>query len=211
MAIHPLGILDWENGEADRRTIRANIEELRRLGPDLWVGYSYAWLGSLHARAQDGNSAAEALRIFADCFCLKNSFHANGDQSHTGKSRFTYRPFTLEGNFAFAAGIQEMLLQSHAGQMRVFPAIPTSWQAVSFSTLRAEGAFLVSATMAKGAVVTLRIRAEEGGLARIANPFGTRQWDESGIEKERVRREGTLLLIQMERGTEVLLTAHEAE
>ena len=76
------------------------------------------------ARARDGRKAADALRVFADCFCLPNSFHANGDQSKTGKSRFTYRPFTLEGNFAFAAGLQEMLLQSHHELIRVFPAVP---------------------------------------------------------------------------------------
>ena len=86
----------------------------------------------MKARAFDGDGAARELRTFAECFCLRNTFHANGDQTKTGKSRFTYRPFTLEGNFAFAAGIQEMLLQSHTGIIRVFPAIPSDWSNVSF-------------------------------------------------------------------------------
>ena len=88
---------------------------LDKVGPDGWCGYSYSWLGNLKARAFDGEGAAQALKTFATCFCLPNSFHANGDQTKPGKSKFTYRPFTLEGNFAFAAGIQEMLLQSHTG------------------------------------------------------------------------------------------------
>ena len=58
----------------------------------------------MKARAFDGEGAADALRTFAECFCLPNTFHANGDQTKSGKSKFTYRPFTLEGNFAFAAG-----------------------------------------------------------------------------------------------------------
>jgi alpha-L-fucosidase 2 len=48
----------------------------------------------------------------------------------------TYRPFTLEGNFAFASAIQEMLIQSHTGVVKLFPAIPSDWKDVSFNTLR---------------------------------------------------------------------------
>ena len=124
----------------------------------------------MKARAFDGEGAAGALRTFADCFCLKNSFHVNGDQSNTGKSKFTYRPFTLEGNFAFAAGIQEMLLQSHTGIVRIFPAIPASWKNVSFKNLRAMGAFLVSAEKKNGQVINIRVFSEQGGLLRIASP-----------------------------------------
>jgi len=54
----------------------------------------------------------------------------------------TYRPFTLEGNFAFAAGLQEMLIQSKDDIIEVFPAIPSSWKDISFENLRTEGAFL---------------------------------------------------------------------
>ncbi len=43
MAIYPLGIVDWGNGDADRRTIQSSIAELKRLGPDWWCGYSYSW------------------------------------------------------------------------------------------------------------------------------------------------------------------------
>jgi len=171
MAIHPLGLIDWANGPEDRQTIQAALAELERLGPSQWCGYSYSWLGNLAARARDGERAIRALRIFSECFCLPNSFHANGDQSRTGKSNFTYRPFTLEGNFAFAAGVQEMLLQSHTGLLQVFPAIPQSWQDVSFTTLRAQGAFLVSATRRHSEVQDVTIVSERGGRLRMANPF----------------------------------------
>ena len=139
-------------GEKDQQIIRSTISTLDKVGPDWWCGYSYSWLGNLKARAFDGKGAAEALKTFATDFCLKNSFHVNGDQSGTGKSKFTYRPFTLEGNFAFAAGIQEMLIQSHTGVIRIFPAIPGEWKDVRFTTLRTEGAFLVSAKMEKGEI-----------------------------------------------------------
>ncbi len=89
----------------------------------------------------------------------------------TGKSKYTYRPFTLEGNFAFAAGIQEMLLQSHSGVVCVFPAIPSAWRDASFRTLRAQGAFLVSAQRSAGGVEEVVIVAEKGGRLRLRNPF----------------------------------------
>ena len=155
-----------------------------KYGSDYWCGYSYAWLGNLQARNRDGEGAADALRTFATCFCLPNSFHVNGDQSGTGKSKFTYRPFTLEGNFAFASGIQEMLLQSQGNVIRVFPAIPISWKDVSFTNLRAEGAFLVSAIKKDGKVVEINISSEKGGKLIIQNPFG----------KQRIKIEGTSLV-----------------
>ncbi len=171
MAIHPLGLTKWEDGEAAQRTIRAALAELDRLGPDLWCGYSYAWLGSLAARAREGERAERALEIFSTAFCLRNSFHCNGDQTGQGYSKFTYRPFTLEGNFAAAAAIQEMLLQSYSGSLHIFPAVPAAWQDVAFDTLRAEGAFLVSARREGGRTTWVRITAERGGACRLASPF----------------------------------------
>lgn len=170
LAIHPLGLIDVSKGEKHRRIIDATLQKLEQYGGDYWTGYSYAWYGNMQARALNGEKAAQALRTFAECFCLPNTFHVNGDQSGTGKSKFTYRPFTLEGNFAFASGIQEMLLQSHTGIIQVFPAIPQEWNDVSFGNLRAMGAFLVSAERRAGKVVKLKVHCEKGGVLRIASP-----------------------------------------
>ena len=171
IGFHPLGVVDWSKGEKDQKIIKSTIETLNRIGPDWWCGYSYSWLGNLKARAFDGEGAAEALRTFTECFCLKNSFHVNGDQTKSGKSKFVYRPFTLEGNFAFASGLQEMLIQSHTGTVRLFPAIPAYWKDLSFTKLRTEGAFLVSAEMKNGQVNDVEIIAEKGGEIKIMNPF----------------------------------------
>lgn len=167
MAIHPLGLLNWENGGRERAIIEATVAKLEACGPRWWTGYSYAWFANMKARIRDGEGAARALRDFAESFCLPNTFHANGDQSGRGKSDYDYRPFTLEGNFAFAASVQEMLLQSHTGIIRVFPAVPDSWQDVSFRNLRAQGAFLVSAEKRDGRVVSVEIRSEKGGELQL--------------------------------------------
>lgn len=170
MAIHPLGLIDVSHSEKEKQIVEATLDGLHAYGPDWWCGYSYSWLANMEARAKHGEKACEALRTFAQCFCLRNSFHANGDQSKSGKSKFLYRPFTLEGNFAYAAGLQEMLLQSHTGIINVFPAVPAEWKDIRFDRLRAIGAFLVSAEMRGGEVTSLRVYSEKGGLLRIRHP-----------------------------------------
>ena len=170
MAIMPLGLINMSDGEASQHIIRTTLDKFDKNGSDWWVGFSFTWLANLKARAWDGDGAAEALRTFADCFCLPNSFNANGDQTKSGISNFTYRPFTLEANFSFASGLQEMLLQSNTGTVRVFPALPSDWKDVSFSSLRAVGAFLVSAEMKDGAVTKVKVHSEKGGHLSIILP-----------------------------------------
>ena len=172
MAIHPLGLLDYSQGEKARKIIDATLQKLKDNGPDWWCGYSYSWFANMSARAMKGEDARDALRTFAECFCLANGFHANGDQSQSGKSKFTYRPFTLEGNFAFAAALQEMLLQSHTGKIHIFPALPNDWKDLSFEKLRAEGAFIVSASLRGGKLAHAEIMAEQGGTLQVINSFG---------------------------------------
>jgi hypothetical protein len=170
MAIFPLGLIDWNDGEKSQHIINATLKRLKDYGPDYWVGYSYSWYANMFARAHKGDEAAENLRTFAKCFCLKNTFHANGDQTKTGKSKFTYRPFTLEGNFAFASGVQEMLLQSQTGVISLFPAIPGNWKDVSFNNLLARGGVLVSATMHNKKITYIRLTANKPCKVKLLSP-----------------------------------------
>lgn len=206
MAIHPLGLIKWEDGEQSQSIIKKTIKQLDAIGPDYWCGYSYSWLANLKARAKDGDGAAEALTTFATAFCLPNSFHVNGDQTKSGLSKFTYRPFTLEGNFAFAAGLQEMLLQSYAGFIEIMPAVPEAWKEASFENLRAEGAFLISAKKTEGNLSEIKLKAEKDGVAvlkldphvwKIANAAGVLQNDTNeGFMELNCKAGGTITLIR---------------
>lgn len=203
LAIHPLGVIDKSNGEEDARIIDASLKTLDEYGTDYWTGYSFAWAANLKARAFDAEGAVAMLRDFPS-FCLRNGFHVNGDQSGTGKSTFRYRPFTLEGNMAFAAGVQEVLLQSHTGTIRLFPAIPADWKEVSFDRLRAIGAFVVSAERKAGKTVEVEILSEKGGMLRLANPFES-GFDHAGVEGLSVT--DGLLSVEMKPGQTLKLTA----
>ncbi|MEN7550969.1 glycoside hydrolase family 95-like protein [Rapidithrix thailandica] len=204
MGFHPLGLVDWSNGAKDREIIRKTLNNLEEKGSDWWVGYSFSWLGNLKARAMDGEGAAKALKTFAKSFCLPNSFHVNGDQSGKGFSKFTYRPFTLEGNFAFASGIQEMLIQSHSGVVRLFPAIPADWQEVAFEQLRAQGAFVISARKQAGKVVKVEIQVEKGGVLILQNPFDG-EFKTEGLDSGQVQQKGERLEIETKAGMKITL------
>ena len=192
LGYHPLGIVDFSKGEADQEIIKNTIATLDSIGSAAWVGYSFSWMGNLKARAFDGEGAAKFLRIFATSFCLPNSFHVNGDQSGKGYANATYRPFTLEGNFAFAAGLQEMLIQSHTGTVHIFPAVPAEWKDISFDQLRTEGAFLVSAKKEKGIVTRVKVQSIKGGELKLRNPFPSTAIDYS--QKYEIDEEGILLI-----------------
>jgi alpha-L-fucosidase 2 len=172
MAYHPLGLLNYDQ-ETDRDIIRKTVNQIVQNGSSAWCGYSFSWLASLYARMEQGDSAAAALRTFASCYCSPNSFHLNNNLCEQDPSGETGGPFTLEGNFAFAAGLQEMLLQSYDGIIRIFPALPASWKDASFSHMRTEGAFLVNASRKNGVNESFTLEAPEGGIARIRLPFRT--------------------------------------
>jgi alpha-L-fucosidase 2 len=203
MSIFPLGIINLESPNGGN-IINASLRELEKSGTEWWVGYSFSWLGNLYARALEGDKARDILKTFADCFCSKNTFHLNGDQTKSGKSKWTYRPFTLEGNFAFASGIQEMLLQSYNGVIKIFPAVPKDWKNLSFKTFRAEGAFLVSAEMKNGEINEIRIFSETGGEMKLLNPFGEKKIKINNKEFEKADK---IIILQMKKGEEVSLTS----
>jgi len=202
MAIYPLGILTPAD-TAQKKIIDTSLRWLEKMGTRNWCGYSFSWAACIYARAKEADNAAGMLKIFASNFCSPNSFHLNGDQKGGQYSSFTYRPFTLEGNFAFAQGIHEMLLQSNQGYIEIFPAIPQAWKSVSFHHLRTEGAFLVSAQKENGVTDEVVITAEQGGELRLKLPFKT--WLVNGIERKQIHNaENNIATVTLKKGQTII-------
>lgn len=221
MAIHPFGTLNMDGGETNRKTILASLDALRAKGTSAWCGYSFAWASCLESRAGRGNEAYEYLSTFVRAFILRNGFHANGDQTKSGLSNFTYRPFTLEGNFAAMQAVHEMLLQSWGGKIRLFPAIPDHWRAedqtISFVNWRTECGVVVSATMRDGKLTYLKIaRGLDGdgilfsGLSlSVVLPVDELPSQQTGLRATLVERELTLRFEGSE-GNEILIFGSNA-
>jgi alpha-L-fucosidase 2 len=193
MGIHPFNLITCEGGTKDEKHISASLKQWDELGTSAWCGYSFSWMSCLKARIGDAESALRNLDIYARAFVLRNGFHANGDQTKSGFSNFTYRPFTLEGNFLASQAVQEMLLQSWSPNpgkrdteiIRIFPATPWRWHDAAFRDLRAEGGHLVSAIRKNNATVWIKIVAGKNGLLRIRDNFGGRKpnWNTDKIKK----------------------------
>jgi hypothetical protein len=99
-----------------------------------------------------------------------------------------------------------MLIQSHAGYLELFPAIPSSWKDVSFKTMRTEGAFLVSAEKKNGKVEILSISSEKGGSLKIKSPFKKFQKKITGKVKVEDAEEG-YIRINFEPNSGIMLNA----
>ena len=101
------------------------------------------------------------------------------NRPEAGKSGFRTKPFVqcgMETMGILGTAINEMLLQSHEGKIRVFPAIPSKF--ASAFTLRAEGAFIVSSVIdSLGNIPFVEIKSLAGKECRIQNP-----WDDDLVQ-----------------------------
>ncbi len=78
-------------------------------------------------------------------------------------------PFQIDGNFGGAAGIAEMLIQSHNDELIILPALPKEWKSGHVKGLRARGGYEVSVIWDNGELASATISCMSAGICRVGN------------------------------------------
>ncbi len=165
LAIYPLRTLT-PNKPEDQELIARSLAHWQSF-PRGIAGYSHTGASCMASILGDGDEALRSLER------LKGHLRPNTLYSEIGIP-------VMETPLHGATAIQEMLLQSWGGRLRVFPAVPSSWPDAQFARMRGEGAFLVSALRSKGKTSWVIVESERGGVVEVDAQLAGVQWQLTG-------------------------------
>jgi hypothetical protein len=129
-------------------TVESTVGDSRR-------SWTWPWRCALWARLGEGERAGIMVRGLLTFNTLPNLF-------------CNHPPFQMDGNFGIPAAMAEMLMQSHAGEIQLLPAIPKKWALRgSFTGLCARGGYVVNCTWENGKVISYKISSKNPSKVKV--------------------------------------------
>ncbi len=132
------------------------------------TGWSAAWVAACYARLGDGEAALAVLHRL-----LRDSTYPSMLGSHP--------PFQIDGSLGSPAAIAEMIVQSHAGVITLFPAIPKAWRTGKLTGIRLRGGITIDIEWKNEAFVEAFIVSETTQSVVVHAPFDIRDVSSRGV------------------------------
>lgn len=136
---------------------------------DMATGWSLGWKTNFWARMLDGNHAYQIIKNMLHLLPSedRDSIAAHPDGRTYPNLFDAHPPFQIDGNFGCAAGVCEMLVQSHDGAVHLLPALPDAWTNGEVKGLCTRGGFTIDIKWQNGVIQTATIHSSIGGILRL--------------------------------------------
>jgi alpha-L-fucosidase 2 len=168
VSLHPCSLIQYHKHQKLAEACAATIQRRLHYGSG-HTGWSCAWLISLYARLSQSKDAFKHLNLLLSDFSYPNLFDLHPP---LGESQGEREVFQIDGNLGSAAGIAEMLLQSHEHNNSVYeiellPALPAEWSTGHICGLLARGGFEISIWWKNGLLEKAHVLSKYGKPLRI--------------------------------------------